>query len=351
MVDILQGVVAVVVLLLIITIWGYGIGKRCAIELPHLPMQILVGFFGVFIFLELLVLPILFFYNNVRFATGFIGIFMGIITLGILLKYKLAVFETVKDVKEKGLFFLTLLLGAIMVFLAVGQRYLGFDTTYYVGMMNSFLTYNEFWTRDACMGLEYLPIVPLHYALSCFYPFFAMIALVFHIPVRIVAMFVIRGLCVFLFGMTAFCCGYEFFGREKKYAYCFTLLCFGISVFMVSEVHGFAFMMMVRGYESKGYCAAVVAPMCILALIKIMKEIDNQKNWHLLAIICWASMPVAMSSMAVIPVAVAVAGFVMMIYYKRFFYVLLRCFYCVLPNLLLMSWYIIGKKFPMSWGG
>lgn len=338
-----------ILLLLLFVIWGHSISKWFSIEVSHLPMQILVGFFAFFIVMEIIILPVIFLRNNLQLATYLcIGIII-IITAIMLYKHKLAFFDQIKQMKFSIWLIVSIIMLALAVLVSVLQQYKGYDTTYYIGEMASFVYYGEFWTRDAFGGMAATPTIPLHYALSCFYPLFAILAYIFSVDARLVVMYSVRALCVILFGCTAFSWGYELFEREKKNGYIFTVICLILCAFLMDN-HSSAFMMMVRGYESKGYCAAVVAPMCTLALVKLCKDTDDKSNWHLLGLVAWSSMPIAMSSMAIVPVAIGVVGISMMIYHRRMKGILGRCIICALPNIVLMTWYVLGTYLPIIRG-
>jgi hypothetical protein len=347
MLQLIKCAFVLLILLCIFAIWGYSVSKWLKIEVLNLPMQILAGFFAFFIMMQCIILPVVFLHNSLKLAAILcVGGTLGI-TVFMLSAHRLAFLRSFKKIKLSIWIVMAVAVTGIMAILASLQSYTGFDTAYYIGEMASFLSYGKFWTHDAMAGGVETSVIPLHYALSCFYPFFSVLAYLFGVEVRLLVMYTTRSLCVILFANTAFCWGYELFassnGTDHTRNGClFTIICFALSMFM-PDYHSAAFMMMVRGYESKGFCAAVVAPMCTLALVKIFRNVKSESNWRLLGLIAWASMPIAMSSMAVIPVAIAVAGISMMIYYRRFKDIFIRCLVCVVPNFLLMGWYIIGS--------
>ena len=348
MIQIIQSVGIVILLLSIFIIWGYSIAKWLSLRIPHLPMQLLIGFFGFFIVMECIILPVVFLKNSLKLATILCISAVFLITGVMLAMHKISFLKNVREIKNGIWLIVAGVVTVIMVGTSVLQQYVGYDTTYYVGEMAAFVSSDKFWMKDACRGLEYQPTVPLHYALSCFYPMFSILAYVFHVSARIVAMYVARGLCVFLFGQVTFCWGYELFEQNKINGYIFSIICYVLVLFTMDN-HSLAFMMMVRGYESKGYCAAIVAPMCTLALIKLCKDYRDKMSWHLLGIVTWASMPIAMSSMAILPAAIGCVGLALMICHKEIKYIFLRCLICVLPNVVLMAWYLLGSKYPMAW--
>lgn len=339
-------------LLILFSIWGDSIASKININVKHLPMQILVGFFAYFIVMEVVILPVIFLKNNLVLAVGLVVGVSLILTVLMLWKRKLGSLNNVKKIAITPWLVLVVCVVGVMTILAVLQQYMGYDTTYYVGEVNSFLYYGEFWTRDAFGGMVESSVIPLHYALSCFYPLCAVFSYLFHVEARIMMMFTIRALCIMMFTCVAYSWGYEFFaGKDEivsdkvrqRNGVIFTTICMILCMFLMDGHSSFA-MMVVRGYESKGYCAAVVAPMCTYALVMLCRDVESKSNWRLLGLIAWASMPVAMSSMAVIPVAIAIVGLVLMICYRKFWFIFLRCLCCVIPNIVLMAWYVLGTN-------
>lgn len=361
MFQLIKCVCILILFLLIFAFWGKSVARWLSIDMEHLPMQILAGFFAYFIVMEIVILPVIFLNNSLRFATVLCMGVTILITFIMLVCHRLSFTENIIRVRITPLCVATVVVLVIMVLLSVLQPYRGYDTTYYVGEMASFLYYGEFWTHDAFTGGLEVDTISLHYALSCFYPLFAIVAYIFQVEARLISMYTVRALCVILFACVAYSWGYELFGDSKheqgvshrkaqeRNAYIFTIVSLVLSFFLMDN-HSSAFMMMVRGYESKGYCAAVVAPMCTLALIKVCKDVKDESNWRLLGLIAWASMPVAMSSMAVIPVAIGIVGLSLMIYHRQIRGILGRCIVCVVPNIILMAWYVLDAYLPMLRG-
>ena len=341
MVQLVKIASAIIILLLLFSIWGHSVSQWLKIKVSHLAMQVLLGCFFFFIVMELVLLPVIFLHNDFDFAVVLSLSVVGVLTIIMLVQHRMGFLRTVMEIRPSIIMVVAFLIMITMTALAVVQNYLGYDTTYYVGEMASFIYYKEFWTRDAFEGLEAASEIPLHYALSAFYPLFSIVAYIFRLSARVTAMFVTRAICVILFGATAFTWGYELFDKNKKNGYIFMCLCYGISMFLL-DVHTSSFMMMVRGYESKGYCAAVVAPMCALMLIRLCKNVEDKSAWRILGITAWASMPIAMSSMAIVPVAVGVVGLTLMICNHTFKKIFIRCLVCVIPNIILMLWYVLG---------
>ena len=345
MLSLVRCALALICLLIVFYIWGSFLSYKLRLKDTHLPAALLVGFFAYFVVMEIIFIPIVFLCNSLKLATILVCVVSVGFTLYFLWAGKKHVFSELKRYISLPWNWIALLFTGVMALTATLEQYGGYDTTYYIGEMNSFLYYGKFWTRDAFVGLMETSEIPLHYALSCFYPLSAVFAYIFHVEARLMAMYTIRALCVFMFGCTAYTWGYRLFSSDEKAAprngAWFCCICLIVCLFM-TEYHSLAFFMMIRGYESKGFCAAVVAPMCTYALIEICKDGNDISGWKLLGLVAWSSMPIAMSSMAIIPLAIAVVGLALMVYYKKFWVIFKRCLICVIPNLVLMAWYILG---------
>ena len=232
----------------------------------------------------------------------------------------------------------------VVVMTAVLTRYAGWDIAYYIGEMNEFLYHNSFWTHDALEGgtlalINGVPRINLHYAQSSYYPFWAILCRIFNIEARLMVLYTARALCVILSTMVAYCIGEEVFGDRKRAN---ALACvFLVLALYATASHSSAAMMIQRGYESKGYCAAVVAPAIFLALYKVAKDYTDREAWIFTGLIAWASMPIAMSSMAIIPGAIIVVSISLMIYHRKFVPIFKPALICVLPNAAYMLWYAI----------
>ena len=366
MLQLLRCLLCLMILIMVFTIWGHSIAQGLKLNEKHLPMQILVGFFAYFIVMEIVILPIVFLYNSLNLAAILTVVITTVLTVMMLWKDKLSFLQCLRRISITPWLVVAVGVVGLMTILAVLQPYTGYDTTYYVGEVNAFLYYGKFWTRDAFSGMLETSVIPLHYALSCFYPLCAVFSYLLQVDARLVMMFTIRALCVLLFACVAYSWGYGLFERQsntetsgmndemlervcQRNGAIFSILCMTLCMFLIDD-HSASFMMMARGYESKGYCAAVVAPMCTYALILLCRDVESVSHWRLLGLVAWASMPIAMSSMAVIPLAIAIAGLALMIYHKKFWIILKRCLYCVLPNIILMAWYVLGTYLP-KWNG
>lgn len=351
MIQIVKSVGLMLLLVGMFYLWGESFTRLLKINISNKTYNIILGFFVFFIIAELIIIPMIMLYNHLEVIAGIIMVIAIIITIMSVI----IIAKGTKSHRVNQFHWLHVLAFASvfgLVFVSYNMMYRGYDPCYYIGEMSTFVYDKSFWTRDAFVGLRYTDVIPLHYALSCYYPVWAIWAYVTGIPVRILVMHTVKGLCVILFACVCYCWGYELFGLNgddlkttDKAPMLGSLFVIVVCVlcFYLSDEHSLVGMMLMRGYESKGFCAAVVAPMCTLMLIKLCRNYKDQFTWKMLAVTAWASMPVAMSSMAVIPLAIGIVGLALMIINREFKYIFIRCAICVAPNVLLMAWYILGK--------
>lgn len=359
MIEIAKSIIVLLIMMSLFYIWGRGTTELCGVKTRNVALMELLGLCLFFVVQQITVQPLVFTHNSMHVT----AIVDGIVVLAVtgFMFYINIRHKSVKVDSNNGLDSIKLLFAAVgvlatvcMMIVAYNMMYRGYDTSYYIGIMNSFVYDGRFWTRDGFRGLWPTDFIPLHYAISCYYPVWAIVAYITGIPVRIFAMFAVKGLLIVLFSCVCFCYGYELLGDHIKtgednrwlnrfnLGFAFISITALMSLFL-SEEHSLVGMMYLRGYESKGYCAAVVCPLCLLILIKICKNPTDDSLWKMLAVVAWASMPIAMSSMAIIPLAIGIAGIILMITEKRIWSILVRCLICVIPNIAMMAWYMLGK--------
>ncbi|MBR1571637.1 MAG: hypothetical protein IJ655_02740 [Lachnospiraceae bacterium] len=359
MIEIAKSIIVLVIMMSLFYIWGRGTTELCGIKTRNVALMELLGLCLFFVVQQIVVQPLVFTHNSLH-VTAIVDAIVVIVISGILVY----VHTSRRSVAGKIFYKLNsvqLLFAAVgilaticMMIVAYNMMYRGYDTSYYIGIMNSFVYDGKFWTRDGFRGLWPTDFIPLHYAISCYYPVWSIVAYITGIPVRIFAMFSVKGLLIVLFSCVCFCYGYELLGDHIKegednrwlnrfnLGFAFISITALVSLFL-SEEHSLVGMMYLRGYESKGYCAAVVCPLCLLILIKICKNPTDDSLWKMLAVVAWSSMPIAMSSMAIIPLAIGIVGVILMVTEKRFWPIFIRCLICVIPNIAMMAWYMLGK--------
>lgn len=247
--------------------------------------------------------------------------------------------------RENWLLYLTGILVAAAVIFSILQPYNGWDTAYYLGGMNTSLYTDTFYQYEDHTGIYFGTdhSLNMHYALSCFYVHFTVLCRLFCIDVRVMAFYTIRALCMILAAAIVYMIGHLVYGAERKKSACLVIGWLILNFFWLS---GYAtpFFLLIRGYEAKGYCANVIIPallFCILALIKNPRE---NGRWKDLFLVCLGSVPMSMSSLVIVPVAIAIMGIVMMLTYRSLRWlwkIFIRCLLCAMPNLVYLLVYVL----------
>lgn len=244
------------------------------------------------------------------------------------------------------------------VFLAVisvCQRYIAWDPGFYIGTMNTTLYTDTMYLFDGADGTPE-KYINLRYALSGFYMFFTIFCSLFSIPARTMAWFVMRPLCVLMSALCVYRLGMAIrtsqpvsrrsviFKDCRAFSALLVVLWAGVSFFW-SGLHTTAYFMIVRGYEAKGWCANVVLPMVLCACIVLLygQRVDKDEWWKRLGLVCFASVPLSMSSMALVPACVAILVFTLLLRYGQVKMTITRAVVCVLPNLMIMALYLASK--------
>ncbi len=308
--------------------------------------KIIYGFFTYFIFFQIVAMPMVWLTRTVTEVSILWGVIVLAVTSLLIgakgknLKRDLR--ETVKLVRErKVLILMTAVVVAITCF-SVLQPYNGWDTVYYVGNMESALETNHFFFFDGFTGTR-LEFLNPHEALSMFYVHFIVMGRVFHVNARIMAFYGMRALCVLLAAMIVYCFGRRLFrGDEKKAAYLVMVwLAFG---FLEMVLHSTSFFLFVRGYEAKGFAANVVIPAVLYAVLGLIQDCSKRRRWVELGLVVFASVPISLTNLVVVPCAVAIMVLVIMIQKRSIIPIFLRSLICVLPNIAFAMVYMLHLK-------
>ncbi len=318
-------------------------------KLQYLSERIIYGFFAYFFVFELAALPLIFLKQPFSLLTRvWTAAMLIVVIISLLFIFVKKCGRIILDPQGKPFFSVICILlaagfVAALMILSVCEKYIGWDPSYYLGTMNTTLLTDTMYQYDGSDGtLE--KTINLRYALSAFYMQFTVLCKLLSIPVRPMAWFVMRPLCVMLSGIGVYNIGRTVSGGRTYLSAQLVLIWSVISLFW-SGLHTTAYFMLVRGYEAKGYCANVVIPMVLCSCIALLglRARDEKEQWKRLALVCWASVPVSMSSMAIVPSAVLILMLVLMLVDDKRLSNIIRAFVCVLPNLLIIGVYLLSK--------
>ncbi len=242
-----------------------------------------------------------------------------------------------------ALFFIALLLLGFTCYFQWAQHYLGWDTSFYIGTVNTTLHTDTMYVYDGNSGLL-ASTLPFRYALSAFYMHSALLCRVGGVSAMMAQKCVMGTICVGMHGAILFALGRRLFPRKEKAALLFVcvvlLLNYGLNTIYASSSF-----LLVRAYEAKGFCANVVIPAVFYGIFCVWADAGKREPWYLLFAVGFASVPVSMSSLLIVPVMIGMAALVECVLQKDW-KVLGRGVLCALPNgAYLLAYFLYAQGF------
>lgn len=341
--------IVIIFLLFIFELYGYAVGDVLKLEWISHSERLLFGMLSYFICFQIVALPFVLLKGSLIQLSLVWGCISLVFFLFMVFRKKKEIIQEMKEnfLKKNDIsIFCMMVVVVVAIFFSVLQSYNGWDTAYYLGGMNTSLATNTFYLFDGHTG-EPQGTITLHYALSTFYVHFTVMCKIFHIEVRIMAFYCMRGLCVILASMTVYLLGRKLFQRKQDAAGLVILWMF-FNCF-ATALHSTAFFLFIRGYEAKGYCANILFPLLLYGIVSIFQE-EKAENWKKIEVISFASVPLSMSSVAILPMAIGVMGIVLMIKKRKILNIMKHCMICVLPNICYLTIYALYVKGILSIG-
>lgn len=307
--------------------------------------NLVFGFFVYFILFELFYLP--FFILKLRLTHLAIAwmVFLGVDMVVSVIVFRKKIVSVAKEVWEQlkcdslPYVLIAAVVFAVVVYYGTRTFYYGFDTAYYIGMVNSAVHYDRMLIYQSEMGYK-MGSLELRYGLSGFYMHTAVLCRVFRVSAIMMQKQGVTIIDILMTYCIAFLIGKRVFKKDVKYAYLFTAVYFAMNFFFLSEFAVGEFFMY-RAYEAKAYCCNVVIPAHFLIMYSMMrsKEIQGYR-WRQLGILSTASIPVSMSSILIIPVLTMTFACSMAVLHRKFRYVLYGVGCCVANAVSLVVYYL-----------
>ena len=227
------------------------------------------------------------------------------------------------------------------------QQYVGWDTSYYIGIVDTTTMTDTMFVYDGESNVMEKAL-DFRYALSSFYIHSALLSRLTGISGMLLQHYVLSPLCIFLHASILFAMGRRLFPEEKK-ALFLTGLVFILHLGFHTSYAASDFLL-IRSYEAKGFCANVVIPAVFYAVLCLWKDRRKREHWALAFVICFSSIPVSMSSLVIVPAILVIAVLADWLA-ERSWQILWRAFVCVLPNIvyiMLYFMYIRGIRIPIK---
>lgn len=184
------------------------------------------------------------------------------------------------------------------------QQYIGWDTSYYIGTVNTTLYTNTMYIYNGNSGAAEA-YLDLRYALSSFYMHSAVLCRLWHISALMMQKYVAGSICICMHGLLVFAIGKKLFPGKDKTALLFLILETALNYGFYTSYTTSSFLL-IRGYEAKGYCANVIIPALFYMALCFQKTAKNRTCWIMLFLIGFASVPISMSSILIVPVMMVV---------------------------------------------
>jgi hypothetical protein len=288
-------------------LFGSGLGKLLKLKLFGLE-TVLVGFFGYYGIMHLVYLPSMIL--RVSFSTfvvmwavvGSVLLFMSVICCN--RQVWANVKEIVNEVNTKSKYLVVLaalLLGMLILYQALFNRH-GYDASFYIGTVATTLFTDTMYQYHGETGWP-APGIDMRYALSgVFYMYPAFWCRILSIPPLMAQKFTFGSLSIILHGLMTYMIGLKIFDsdKSKRAAYWFTVTALSLNIFFMTG-YSSSFFLLRRGFEAKSYAANVVFFALFYIVVCLWKYSDSNKYWKILFIVAFASVPISMSSLVILP--------------------------------------------------
>ncbi len=244
-----------------------------------------------------------------------------------------------KKIKRPGIWeWLTIALVFVLVWYAAVRYTMGWDTAYYIGTINTSLTTDTMYQYNGTTG-QPEDVIPFRYAMSAFYMHTAVMCKIFHLPAMMVQQYVMGSLCIILYAMLLYKMGKLLFYNNETKCMVFIMLGILMNFFFQSDFTTSQFLLM-RAYEAKAYCGNIVIMALFCVSLLLLKDSSEKMYWRVLFLIAFASVPVSMSSILIVPVMIGILMLADLILHRNVCSIY-RGMICMLPNMVyLLAYYL-----------
>lgn len=345
--------------LLIVMLGMYAIFGKLAAMLLKIRlgsgMCILLGTFvyhGVF---QIVALPLILLKQPLSLLTG--------IWLTCLVMIVLAYFFGVRMVPELGfampkklqqptfIWEIMLLLVLIQGYYMITSEYMGWDTSFYVGTIETSVNRNSMYLFNGETGRKYARM-PFRYALSSFYIHSAVWCQSLRIMGIHYAKIVQGGVLAVLSNLTIYEIGkflfsakrYENVVKKEKIADCAAGMVMAVIIIHLfwDSIYSASDFLLQRALEAKAYCANLILPCIFLFLLMIWREQDDRTAWICLGAAAWSSVAISMSALMIVPVMIGIM--ILPLIRRKNLGKLIKCYvFCVWPNVLYLLLYLLNQ--------
>lgn len=345
--------------LLLVMLGLYAIfGKFTAMLLKIHPGNGICLLLGVFVYhgvFQVLALPLILLKQPLSLVTG--------IWMTCLVMIILAYFFGVRMVPELGftipekilhptvIWGIMILLVLIQGYYMITSEYMGWDTSFYVGTIETSVNRNSMYLFNGETGRPYSRM-PFRYALSSFYIHGAVWCQLFRITAIRYAKIVQGGVLAVLANLTIYEFGKYLFSRscyekiikKEKIGDCASGLVIAVIVISLfwDSIYSPADFLLQRALEAKAYCAGFLLPCICLFLLMLWKDGQDRMAWICLTAAAWSSVAISMSALVIVPV---MTGIMMLPLVRKnnVWRILRNYLLCICPNLFYLILYLLNQ--------
>lgn len=314
---------------------------------------IIAGFFLYFGFFQIVALPLILlqypfhilFYLWIGICV-IINVYVIIFARNSLLNEAFIITGWLGQQKRYLIIGVLLCIGFTCYFHAV-QPYMGWDTSYYVGTVNTTVYTDTMYVYNGNSGVK--EQINFRYALSAFYIHSAFLCKLGNVSALIMQKYVVGALCICMHGLIIFAIGKKIFRGNSVRALQF-LIAEIVLNYGFCTIYTTSSFLLIRGYEAKGFCANVIIPAIFYITLCLWNDVRKREKWVILFLISFASVPVSMSSILIVPAMLAIVLATELII-KRDLHIIWKGILCVIPNgiyLIVYYLYTQGFRIPLK---
>lgn len=307
MFQLLLSLLLIIIHIVLFLLVGSGLSKLLKLNLSGLE-TILIGFFGYYGIMHLVYLPSMLLRVSFSMFVILWTIVGSVLLLLIVIYCNSQLWVDTKEIlrevstKAKHLMILTAFIICVFVLYQALFNAHGYDASFYIGTIGTTLYTDTMFIYHGETGWPE-PRIDFRYALSgVFYMNTAFWCRLLGIPPLMAQKYTFGSLGILLHSALVFMIGLKIFELDtsKKKAYWFTIVALALNVFFITTYSSSGFLLK-RGFEAKSYCANVLFLAVFYLIICLWKNNEMNKYWKALFIIAFASVPITMSSLVILP--------------------------------------------------
>ena len=310
MIQLTISLILIFVHLFLFLLFGVNASKYFRLNLGGLE-TILVGFFIYFSLLQLVYLPFMFLKVPFLFlVVAWCGV-LGLLVLLSLVCSRREAFLSLRGIAEEVLTGKVHLIVVAFIVVSFTMAYhalnvnLGWDAAFYVGTINTTLITDTMFIFRGDTG-RLSTAIDMRYALSGgFYMNTAVWSKVLNVHPLPLQIYTVGSLGIILHSMITFMIGKKIFKTDINKSYLLMTVLLILNFLFITPFTSSSFLLH-RSFESKSFAANVIFFAVFYIALSLWKSHKPDKYWIMLFIISFASVPISMTSLAIVPFMVLV---------------------------------------------